>query len=322
MMLHGFSRTAVLVALILPSLCVDYPVEWTPDGVREYNSSNPLLVELGDRILYQCPSAGPYEYSNIWIQTHEIQFLQCDCTSVPGEECDPGVDRNGQCIRGAPNPTLTIRSSDLELHSVISFKPGQRYYIASYAPNGTLIGALSDTANGGQCLQGLRMAIEVMEIPTLPATTTTQSVSTVQSTVPTSTQENTETQSTATDPLSYTPGSGSGIGSSTGSSDAVQSSTGNSTVAQSPLRSILDWHIAIIVVLAVLLVALPAAFVIAALVIARVIFQRRGKLAVNPESEDGDGVVIKQNLSAIEVLPGPEKAPYPVGVFNDPLDHV
>lgn len=309
--LHGFSRTAALVAaLCLLAVCSgeDFSLEWSPHGVRDYNTSNPLVVELGDRILFHCPPKGNFNYSNLWIQNHEEQFKQCDCLAVPGEACDYMVAKNGQCIPNALDVlTLTIKRYDADLGSVFNFSPGRRYYLASYAPERTLPGAYSEASSGGQCLDGLKMVIEIAEIPTEP--TTAESFQNATETIEDpSTEEVTVYTATSTASAS---GWGSG---SAGMTEELTNATDKTVLEIVILQSqqIRDWHIAVIAVLGAVVLGLALAAALGA--ISFMLYRRRGEMVVNPE------LSVKEECKEKDVLTAADKSSYPVEVFKDPID--
>lgn len=296
---HALSRTVPspkLVCLLLSlsvAVCqgADFSVTWTPDGVREYNASNPLLVELGDRIVLECPRQGEYAYSNLWIQQHIEQYMNCNCMAILGENCDSMVAKNAQCLPQVPNPILTIRRNDAELNSVVNFNPGQLYYLTSYAPQANLSGAYSDVSMGGQCLEGLRMVIEVMELPTQPATTASDQ----------NTTESAEEPLTNVETLSMSS-SDENTGLSTEPYPPVTSSDENTRLTESlnatkdTSQEIRDWHVGVIVLMAAVIVAAVVIFV----VIIGVILCRRRTPLTHPEEK--------------------KQVEYPNMVFEDPVD--
>lgn len=306
-MLHGFSRTAValVIAVWLLAVCSgeNFRLVWTPDGVREYNSSNPLVVQLGDLIMLECPDEGAFSYSNLWILNHEGQFEQCDCSAVDGEDCNEASAKNSQCIPDVDvmDPILNIRRNDAELNSVFNFNPGKRYYLVSYAPEPSLAGAFSLATSGGQCLEGLKMVMDVAAIPTTKPTTT-ESVWNA--------TENTGAPSTDDGVTVTSPATASGDSSSVESSEEVMTSTDETVVeiAILPSRQIRDWHIAVITVLG----SVVLAFVVAAAVgtVSFMLYRRRGDPAIHQE-----GDVCKEDLSKKS-----DKSSYPVEVFKDPID--
>ena len=295
------------------SLAVDFRVEWTPEGVRDYGASGPLLVELGDRIILECPKQGAFNYSNLWIQEHLEQYMACNCMAVLGENCDFMVAKNAQCIPGAPNPVLSIRRNDAELNSVVNFNPGQQYFLTSYAPERSLAGAYSEMSNGGQCLDGLKMVIEVMELPTQPATTYSDQT------------EFTEEPLTGVETDPHPPESSSDENTDMEQTTELTTRTEATVpeIAVQSSREIRDWHVGVIVLLGAMVVAVIAIFIIVTVSIT--LYRRRG---VSPFLEKG-------TISAFPVAengetPNPDPFPscpeekttgdYPSAPFVDPVD--
>lgn len=311
-MLHWFSRTVastfLLVCVFLALLAVcsgkDFSVEWSPEGVREYTSSNPLVVQLGDNILFRCPTEGNFTYSNLWVQAHEQQIEDCDCLAVVGETCDPLVAKNAQCIPNTVDPTLHIIRNDAELNSVLNFRTGERYYLASYAPEQTLAGAYSPATMGGQCLDGLRMVMEVVDTPTQPTTTATVQTTMMNHTEPPSSDD----VHTTTNPF---------VGTTSESSKESTNGTEETVVEilLLPSQSLRDWHVVVIVVLGAAMLSLVLVLVIGG--VSAMLYRRRGRLVVNP---GGGSIDCKLDMAA--VASSPDKSSYPVDVFDDPIDKV
>lgn len=305
-------------------------MEWTPEGVREYNTSNPLVVELGDRILIRCPSEGNYTFSNLWIQNHKRQYDECNCMAVPDENCDFMVAKNGQCILNVVNPVVSIRQNDAELNSVLNFKPGRLYYFTSYAPEQDLAGAYSEASMGGQCLDGLRMVIEVKELPTQPTTSETVEVS---------------TGSTEISGSSEVPSTGGGTASRTGSTNIVSTEPSTDPITGTkysideiillPSRQLRDWHVVIIVVFGVSILALIVILVVGT--VGMMLYKRRSLLAVNPEVDS----IAKEEECPLEMVEAsPDQSAvnpevdstereerlklgiYPTEKFDDPVDRM
>lgn len=307
-------RTVLCFVIVLSFLslrvsCTDFTIDWTPEGVRGYNSSHPLVVELADRLLFSCPRTGSFTYSNIWIQTHQQQYDSCDCAAIPDDSsegdqsCDPDVLKNGQCVNGLNfRPTLTIRKFDIDLDNVVNFVPGRRYYLASYARDNSLQAAFSDNLRGGQCLSGLRMVVEVMALPTTPpATETTDADYATTSSLPDSSGSSGGGGGGGSgDPSGDGSRDGddnAGVGSSAGSGNDGDGKTDEisdkfTTKPEESLPSvdllasvaIRDWHISVIVILGVAIVSLVG--VALPLAIVGVFFYRRRKsrdFAINPE---------------------------------------
>lgn len=307
--LQHLSRTwtalVCLLCCVYVSVGEEFTVEWYPEGVRGYNTSNPLVVELGDKVILRCPREGNYTYSNVWIQNHEKQYNDCDCMAVPEQNCDPVVTKTALCAIGAADPIVRIIQNDAELNSVLNFNTGRLYYLTSYTAERSLAGAFSEMSMGGQCLDGLKMVMEVLEIPTQPMTADTVETSTVSTQVP-SAGEGTSTfpPNVSTEPS---------MESITGTKDTIIIEQ----IVLLPSRELRDWHVAIIVVLGVSILALIAIFVVVALGI--MLYRRRGRLAVNPVVDSTTEDECKIDMT--EAVLAPEtSASYPVEVFDDPLD--
>ncbi len=159
---------------------VVHEMDWTPDGVKDYNSTNPLEVEIGDLLHLICPSEGPYMYSNLVVQFHQDQYDQCNCSTSSLVACRPYL-RNAFCAPPIRSVVINIKENPADLASVINYHPGNQYYLISYSLGENLANALS-TSNifaGGQCWDGLRLSIKVVSHATTSiATTSTTTAST------------------------------------------------------------------------------------------------------------------------------------------------
>ena len=269
---------------------MDFNITWTPEGVASYGADNPLVVELGDQIIFLCPLDGPYKYSNVWIHKHQEQYDQCDCTAVPTESCDVNVFRNGICA-ALGNLKIKINDPEGTLMSVFNYVPGQRYYFASHASEQSAGGAFAEQSSGGQCLQGLRMVFEVQALPTsapspeeVDGSTTTRGASDNDGS--TTTESDFTLTSIGDSPTSVV----------TSYTVSFNQSFVNSTEpATEQPKKLRDWHIYLIVVLGVLLVSIILVAVILTLVI--VLRRRKAAAKVNPE-ENGEGLELKSDLES------------------------
>lgn len=290
---------------------MDHNITWTPAGVARYNTSNPLLVELGDVIVFKCQRTGAFTYSNMWIHRYKVQYDQCNCLAVLGESCDPLEFRNGYCSPGIPSPKIKINRNDAELKNVFNFNPGVRYYIVSHTSEQTLNGSVSDVSTGGQCLQGLRLVVDVQELPTrgtIPEIATTESplVSGPGNSVNGGPGNSVNGGTEVTSPFSGGSGSNSS-GQYSGTTDGNTTLTG---IGILPARTIQDWHIALIAVLGTLLLLLVVVFLVAGAYLASK-RMRSKTVNINPEGTgqecNGDTIVRGNDL-------------YPDKVFQDPLN--
>lgn len=196
-------------------------------------------------------------------------------------------------------PKLPIIKNDAHLNSVYNFLPGGTYYLVSFVTEQTSAGVLSENSSGGQCLDGLRMAFSVAEVPMEPTTTTElQNVTTTNSTdgsgdISPSTSEDPATMTTTTE------------------EDLTMTTNGNSTgFIILPSVAIRDWHILVIALLGSALVSLLVLYVIASVVF--VFYRRRRSDVIDTELKLGEP----------KYIPHPEKAEkvlYPE-MFKDPLD--
>ena len=226
--------------------------------MSQYNISSPLLVSLGDVLAFICPSQGKYVFSNIWVHKHPEQFIKCDCTASPEATCDAMVFRNGVCSN-SNMPLLIINNNNADLASVINFLPGERNYIVSHCSEQSLAGALTDDSSGGQCLEGLKMVVQVRGDPSLlPDTTTAADVDATN--VPTGggasgSGGNSDPKPTgdraaeSTDPVTRSFSNGG---------DAE----GEEQVEIREALEIKDWHVAMIVVLGMALLVVTVSFVV------------------------------------------------------------
>jgi hypothetical protein len=308
----------VVVAISLLALLAavgsanDFRVLWNPEGVRQYNASNPLEVEIGDRILFECPAAGQdYDFSNLWIQAlrNPEQFTSCSCVTVMEDDCSPNVAINGQCIPDTPNPVLHIDRNGRKLSSFLNFEDGQVYYLTSYAPEETLAGALSEQSMGGQCLDGLRMVIYVKAIPTQPVTTAeTDTEAFTDGTEVPATEGGSRSGGAVTHNTRRDPEMDEMSGRDPEMDEMSGREGGNpemniTTVQEIPARRVRDWHIAaIVVVIVVLIMVIAVAGVSVGVLFYR--YRWRGHSTVNPVAKTDD--VKHQDLNE---------------PFNDPIDN-
>lgn len=146
--------------LVLSALCGVHgklvQVNWTSSGVADYRDpSNPLRTELSDMLELDCQDIN----SNLFIQTEQVQYDQCNASAGSGI-----YDYNGFCTPGVPLMIALTENSQI-LMNTVNFENNHLYYFASYST-----GQLGDAANeainsGGQCLDGLKMVLQIGEIP-------------------------------------------------------------------------------------------------------------------------------------------------------------
>ncbi len=299
-------RLTSLVYFLLLTLgfssSIEFDVTWTPEGVKMYNSSNPLQVKLGDTFRFNCPSSGLYAHSTVWIQKREDQYKECDCLAGnPGGNCDL-IYKNGYCSPPVSTVILILNSNDASLSSFLSFNSGEQYYVVSYTSVLSLGGVASDISYGGQCLQGLKMSFTIAADPTEPVPTyaskgedTTKEITDFTSDIP------------PTDVFSGDSGSGPGSNETTTTTEEV-------LLDILPSQGIQDWHIILIAVLIVIMFFIILAFVAAIVVIRR----RSYKLDITQKGDEKKPV--EDKVQDEPKIRDDGVKGYPNAVFDDPLD--
>ena len=304
-------------------------VDWTPEGVRNYTSEHPLVVELRDIMVLVCDRNGDYAYSNLVVQHSRSQYDECNCMTAAKTSCESSL-RIGYCaMELSDDITVVIAHSHRELNSVVNFSPGEQYFFVSYSSSQDLGGSQSELFAGGDCSNGLKMSIMVAREMTQPPPTT-----------PTSSSNNVAANATENIASSSKLGISTGAPDDRGKGRTEDNSKPKSNpdklgsqVMQSeltPARKLKDWHIGAIVALAGLLLLLVVVFA----VVVFVVFKRHSAVvAPSTDSEncgsDVPGIDDKVDLSGGTVVQnkGAEtdnqtNTAYPEGIFHDPLDNL
>lgn len=168
--------------LLETASCARHDITWTVQGVAAYNRLvTPLLVDDGDTIAFRCVNAS---FSNIIFQTSAEQFTHCN--SSLGTKSLVFADCRGTEREVTDN---IEEASGSEITNIISYKQGETYYFTSYSNGFSAMSATADITSGGECLEGLRMVLEVRDAPTTmpPPPPSSASTSPTTPTTPTTT---------------------------------------------------------------------------------------------------------------------------------------
>lgn len=293
-------RSALLCVLIsiLTFTChgqmQTHNVLWTPEGVRRYNATHPLLVNLRDILNLQCQRLGNYNYSNAWVHRDIEQYRQCSCAAVASAPCH----RIGSCAPeiGTGSIELRVNNDGADLDTISSYTAGRVYYLVSYSTN-TLQSALGEEKTGGQCVEGLKLAFAVAPLPSEPSNTRPPPPG-----------------SGITSPSDILPSVTDPYGSGEVSSSLIPQVTSVPNTGLTAPFVFQDWHIAVIAVLGgIVLILLVSGIVVICLVVAR--SRRKRKTA---DISNG-----KQDMGQIQsIFPNNAEVQYPVENFKDPIDEV
>lgn len=285
------ARSALLITITLllsppPTLSFTvHRMDWTPDGVKNFNSTHPLEVELGDVLQLDCPVEGQFMFSNLVVQFHEDQYEQCNCVTSSMISCE-NVYRNGYCAPALGYLTVLINENSADLSSVINYHEGNQYYMMSYINNLSLKEAVdSYDFSGGQCLNGLRMSIRVSS-KAVAATTTTPAATTTtpadETSSPIQVADNSETNIPPMLPIAW---------------ESSGSATDSNVLEEVDNLTLKEWESWYIIVFACLGGGLTMTLIVALLILVMAIlrWKKSSEVGLSTSEEDGkkDGRLAK-----------------------------